>query len=181
MQQVKQFTQAYKLVPWRGQLQYIGAFMLVVVVSAVVAGIYLSVTARANSLGREIQQMQVRMDGPHQVMEAIDNPVSPDRVTIEELHIQIADVQTRIAYLTSEEVMRERALKLGFQVVDPQNAEYVDVEGYRSDSHVQLAPSAGPVQASSVVLPDSYRESLLDFGMKMVDQLVGQITGEVRP
>ena len=181
MQQVQRLTQAYKLAPWRGQLQYIGAFMLVVVASAVVAGIYLNVTARANTFGREIQQMQVRMEGPHQVMEEIDNPDSTRPVTIEELQIQISDLQTRIAYLTSEEVMRDRALKLGFQVVDPQSAQYVEVEGYRNNSRVQLAPPAGPVQAATVVLPDSYRESLFDLGRKMLDTVIGQVTGEMRP
>lgn len=181
MQQEKRITQAYKLAPWRGQYQYFGAFMLVVVASAVVAGIYLNVTARANTYGREIQQMQVRMEGPHLLNENVDNPDSAKRVTIEELQIQISDLRTRIAYLTSEEIMRDRALKLGFQVVDPKSAQYLVVEGYHGDDQVQLAPPAGPVQASTVVLPDSYRESLLDLGKKMFDQVLGQINLEVHP
>ena len=63
MEQVKQFKQAYSQTPWRKQLQVIGAFLLVVVVSALVAGIYLSVTSQAATLGRQIQDMQIRMDG----------------------------------------------------------------------------------------------------------------------
>jgi len=181
MEQVQQLTQAYKLAPWRKQLQVIGAFMLVVVVAAVVAGIYLNVTARANALGREIQQMQVRMEGPHLVTEAIDNSNGQDTMTIEEIEIQITDLRTRVAYLTSEEVMREKALKLGFKDVDPKEADYMEVQGYHNNALVQLAPPAGPVSAATVVLPDSYRESLIDLGKKLVEDVIGQITGEVRP
>ncbi len=181
MEQVEGITQAYKLAPWRKQLQYIGVFMLVVVAAAVVAGIYLNVTARANALGREIQEMQVRMGGPHQVTDITTNSDGSDPATIEELQIQISDLRTRVAYLTSEEVMRDKALKLGFQVVDPKDAQYIEVKGYRSDPLVQLAPPAVPVPASAVVLPDSYRESLFDFGKKIFDQVIGEITGEARP
>ncbi len=181
MEQVQRLTQAYKLAPWRKQLQVIGAFMLVVVASAVVAGIYLNVTARANALGREIQQMQVRMEGPHQVTDVIDTTSGENGMTIEEIEIQIDDLRTRLAYLTSEEVMHDKALKLGFTDVDPSAASYVDVPGYRDASQVQLAPQAGPVTASAVVLPDAYRESLIDLGRKMIEQVIGTITGEVRP
>ena len=50
-------TQAYRLTPWRSQLQIIGMFLLILVMIALVAGIYLNVTARAATIGRQIQNL----------------------------------------------------------------------------------------------------------------------------
>ncbi len=41
MDGVRQLTQAYSQAPWRKQLQILGLFLLVVVLAALVAGIYL--------------------------------------------------------------------------------------------------------------------------------------------
>ena len=51
-------VQAYRQSPWRIQLQVVGLFLLLLVMIALVAGIYLNVTARAATIGRRIQEMQ---------------------------------------------------------------------------------------------------------------------------
>jgi hypothetical protein len=53
MDRVQSLTQAYSQAPWRKQMQIIGLFLLVLVLTALV-GIYLSVTARAAAVGRDL-------------------------------------------------------------------------------------------------------------------------------
>src|SRR4030042_2744041 len=98
MENVKRFTQAYYQAPWRKQLQYIVFFLVILVMGAVVAGIYLNVTARAVTVGQEIQVMQNQID---------------------ELKRAIADKETNLAFLASTSVMEQRASELGFRPVEP--------------------------------------------------------------
>ncbi|WP_218570461.1 hypothetical protein, partial [Pseudomonas sp. Kh13] len=51
---------AYKQAPWRRQIQIVGAFMLVLVIVATIAGLYLSISGRAAAAGRRIQQLEMR-------------------------------------------------------------------------------------------------------------------------
>ena len=62
MYRVENITQAYSQAPWRKQLQWIGLFMLAMIMVAMVAGIYLSVSAQATTAGREVQIMDADMD-----------------------------------------------------------------------------------------------------------------------
>ena len=65
MENIHQLTQAYSQAPWRKQMYMIGVILLVLVSAAIIAGIYLNVTARAAAVGRQIQEMQVRVYGYH--------------------------------------------------------------------------------------------------------------------
>ena len=47
----------YRMAPWRIQRQWIVNFLLAVVSLAMVAALYLDVTARADIAGREIQNL----------------------------------------------------------------------------------------------------------------------------
>ena len=80
MDNIQQFTQAYTQAPWRKQLHMIGTILLALVSAAIVAGIYLNVTARAAAEGREIQDMQVRLYGYHY----LTGDASESKVPIEE-------------------------------------------------------------------------------------------------
>ena len=91
MNQVQKFTQAYSLTPWRKQIQGIGLFLAILVVGALVAGVYLNVTARAATVGRQIQRHRNR---------------------IEELEQDIADKESKLASLTSSVVMERRAQEM---------------------------------------------------------------------
>jgi len=53
--QAAQIIHAYKQAPWRVQRQWVGAFLLIVIGGAMIAALYLDVTARAAVAGREIQ------------------------------------------------------------------------------------------------------------------------------
>ena len=91
MYKVQSITQAYSQAPWRKQLQWIGLFMLALIFAAMVAGIYLSVSAQASTAGREIQIMYGEM---------------------EEIRRHIEDSESQLAILNSNAVMEKRAEEL---------------------------------------------------------------------
>jgi len=49
--------QAYKQAPWRVQLQWIGLFLLGLVLVAGITGLYLNISAQAATAGRKIQSL----------------------------------------------------------------------------------------------------------------------------
>lgn len=134
--------QAYKKAPWRFQLQLIGVFSLALVMVSTVAGIYLNVTARAATIGREIQDMQeIRFD-----QERINE-----------------DLATSLAELTSSAKMEERALELGFYQAQSYDINYIVVPGYSGRASIQLAPPPGPVASNLPDLPREYTQTLLEW------------------
>src|SRR5512146_274302 len=100
---------AYRQAPWRLQRQWLGAFLLAVLGIAMVASLYLDVTAQAAISGREIQNLTADMSAAQQTS---------------------ADLQTRLAELESHGAMEQRAVALGYEPVDPSQVQYVVVPGY---------------------------------------------------
>jgi hypothetical protein len=138
---VNHFIHAYKVAPWRVQRQWIGNALLAVVVLAMVATLYLDVTAKAAIAGREIQDLNAGIIVSQQVS---------------------ADLQTELATLTSASVMEQRALELGFRPMVPEQAEYLIVPGYTAPEPKILASAPLP-QMSAPTIPPEYNESLLDW------------------
>ena len=108
MDNIHQLTHAYSQAPWRKQMYMIGVILLLLVCAAIVAGIYLNVTARAAAVGRQIQEMQVRVYGYHY----LTGDTGETYVPIEELEQKIANLNSQLAYLTSYTVMQERVKEL---------------------------------------------------------------------
>ena len=96
--QATRIIHAYKQAPWRIQRQWVGAFLLAVIGIAMVAALFLDVTARAAVAGREIQEM---------------------RFEIIAIQRENADLETRLAKLTSSSEMERRARSLGYRPVLP--------------------------------------------------------------
>lgn len=147
MDRGQQLIQAYKNAPWRRQLQVIGLFSAVVAFIAIIAGVYLNVTARTATYGREIQLFQ--------------NDIRQVEQDIEDLQAQLAD-------LTSARYMQQQAEELGFKPVQKERAVYLEVSGYAGRQTANLA--AGPVspQGSGAQLPPEYTESLIDWVRRLV-------------
>ena len=139
--QATQIIHAYRQAPWRVQRQWIGAFLLVVIGAAMVAALYLDVTARAAVTGREIQEM---------------------RIQITTIQRENADLETRLADLTSSAAMQRRALELGYRPVQPGELDYVAVPGFvpPEPEILRAAQDASP-QANG--LPAEYTQSLLEW------------------
>jgi len=139
--QATQIIHAYKQAPWRVQRQYVGAFLLVVIVSAMVAALYLQVTAGAARAGREIQEMRFEI------------------TTIQRAN---ADLETQLANLTSTTEMERRALELGFRPVKPGELDYVAVPGFVAPEPAILL-AAEDVTEYSLPLPAEYSQSLIEW------------------
>lgn len=132
---------AYRQAPWRVQRQYVGAFLLAIIVLALISALYLDVTARAALAGREIQELR-------------ESIVSIQRTN--------ADMETELAVLTSSITMQRRALELGYRPVKPGELDYVFVPGYIApEPDILLA--AVDVTIPAYHLPDAYTESLIEW------------------
>jgi hypothetical protein len=139
--QATQIIHAYKQAPWRVQRQWVGAFLLLVIGVAMIAALYLDVTARAAVAGREIQEM---------------------RFEIIAIQRSNADLETKLAKLTSTAEMERRALQLGYRPVKPGELDYVPVSGYsRPEPAILLA--AEDTTETKQVLPAEYSQSLLEW------------------
>jgi hypothetical protein len=134
------YVHAYKQAPWRIQRQRIGTFMLAVLGLAMVAALYLDVTSQAAISGRMIQDMNGEM--------------------IANQHAN-ADLQTKLAELTSNNVMEARAKSLDFEQITPDQMEYLVVPGYTAPIPEILAGAV--VRPSAPNIPPQYTESLMDW------------------
>ncbi len=100
---------SYREVAARLRSQWIAMFLVGVVAIAMLAGLYLDVTARAAIAGREIQSLE-------------------QQITVNER--ANADLETQIAILMSNQTLEQRAKSMGFEPVTPEQVQYVAVPGY---------------------------------------------------
>jgi hypothetical protein len=138
---VTHLVHAYRVAPWRVQRQWIGNALLLVVVLAMVAALYLNVTSRTAIAGREIQDLTDAIAASQQVS---------------------SDLQTQLAGLTSAESMEKRARAMGFRPVQPAELEYLVVPGYVARVAIDLS-SSSPSQLNALTIPPEYNQSLLDW------------------
>lgn len=139
--QATQIIHAYKQAPWRVQRQWVGAFLLTVIGVAMIAALYLDVTARAAIAGREIQELRFEI------------------TTIQRTN---ADLETQLAKLTSTTEMERRALELGYRPVKPGELDYVAVPGFVVPEP-QILSVAEDVTEQPQALPFEYSQSLLEW------------------
>jgi hypothetical protein len=159
MNSVQRFTQAYAQAPWRKQMQWIGVFLLILILGSLVAGIYLNVTARATAIGRSIQRM---------------------RGDIEALERTIADLESQLAFIKSKGEMEKRARELGFRPVEGDEIVYLTVPGYPGRQPAVLAQPPGPSLSPATYLPQDYTQSLFDWLRERVFEPAAPLM-EVRP
>ena len=139
--QATQIIHAYRQAPWRVQRQWVGIFLLAVIGAAMVAALYLDVTARAALAGREIQEL---------------------RSQITTVQRQNADLETQLADLTSTIVMQQRATELGYRPVEPGELDYVAVPGYIAPEPAILL-AAEDTSPQIQRQPGEYTQSLLEW------------------
>jgi len=154
----------------------IGIILLVLVSIAIIAGIYLNVTARAAAVGREIQEMQVRIYGYHY----LTNDASVGRIPIEELEQNIANLSSQLAYLTSYQVMQDRVKDLDLEPIASENIDYVAVPGYVDRQTTSLAPPPEPMVVNASAIDPQFKESLFDWLANQV-QKTANFFSEVQP
>jgi cell division protein FtsL len=144
MGNVSQIVQKVRQAHWRVQRQWIGLFLLGLVAVAMVAGIYLNITVRANLVGREIQSLQSNLNDGRQAN---------------------SDLESKMAGLTAVETMQKRAEALGFQPANLDDITYVVVTGYDPATAVDMSQPdvAAKDQAQKPILLPDYSESLFDW------------------
>lgn len=134
--------QAYKLVPWRRQMQWIVVSMLGIVSVSLIAWLYLSVTSKTSMAGREIQEYQSVLNKSEQ---------------------SIAAMTTNLAEITSSTQMAKRAKDLGFKELNPGKFNYMVVANYGGKPSAKLAPDDLPIHAEANVITGDFTESLWDW------------------
>jgi len=139
--QASQIIHAYKQAPWRVQRQWVGAFLLALIGLAMVAALYLDVTARTAIAGREIQELRGEI------------------TTIQRAN---ADIETQLADLTSTIVMEQRARELGYRPVKPGELDYLAVPGFIAPEPAILLAAEDVTQLERI-LPPEYSQSLLEW------------------
>lgn len=139
--------QAYKQAPWRVQLQWIGLFLLGLVLIAAVAGLYLNISAQAATAGRNIQFLESNID---------------------DLNNEIAELTTKLARLTVTSKMKARAEELGFKLIDPKEAVYLEIPGYNPHADLVLAPARVNIIPQSPMVQSSYKISLWDWFVEKI-------------
>ncbi len=139
--------QAYQQAPWRIQVQWIGLFLLILLLVASISGVYLSVSANAATAGRQIQFLQAQMDSDS---------------------LEIANLNSQLASLTSSAQMDKRAADLGFLAVDAESQTYVMVPGYTARDTAEIAPQLDQVMIQPPLIQPGYTQSLWEWIMQMI-------------
>lgn len=136
------FTQAYKQAPWRSQVKIIMVFLVALVGVILVAAIYLTISGRAAAAGLEVKNLEA---------------------TREEMREEIANLNTRLASLTTSTVMERRAGKLGYERATAEDIDYVAISGYQPRTIPLLANPPGTLSDALPVIKADYTQSLWEF------------------
>jgi hypothetical protein len=103
------FTRAFRQAPWRTQTQAVAMWSVILLIIAVVGGLYLAVASRAGTAGRDLQSLEVRKA---------------------ELIRQNNELRATLSQLRSIDRMANRARQLGFVPAEAQAIEYLPVHNY---------------------------------------------------
>ena len=134
--------QAYKQAPWRTQLQWIGLFLLGLVLVSAITGLYLNISAQAATAGRSIQSLENDID---------------------EINNRIAERTADLASIQSTNNRLTRAKELGFSLINANQAVYLEIPGYNPNADLVLAPPRVNIISESPIIRSSYKTSLWDW------------------
>ncbi len=120
--------------------QWLVMFIGVVMLLALIAGLYLEVTSRAAIAGRDIQNLEV---------------------TIATNQRANADLQTQLAGLLSEQTLQARAEALGYQPLERADLDFILVPGYLPGGGVHLTVETSDEQ--NIASEPAFQQSLLEW------------------
>jgi cell division protein FtsL len=138
----QRLMQAYQQAPWRTQIQRIAIFMLVLITTGVIAGLYLSVSARAATAAIQIREFESTRD------------------TLKEAN---SNLEAELAVVSSYENLKQRAQDLGYQPVDPYSIQYLVISEYPGRQPAMIAPPPSILRPAIPLLQTSYTQSLWDW------------------
>ncbi len=134
--------QAYSNSPRRQKLQIIGSIFMTIVITALMLILYLIVSARVVSMGRQLQQAKNEID---------------------QLVYLSVNYRNQIAVLSRFEVMEKKSIELGFRPPYPGEVFYVPVSGYdqQIQPHYEATNDGSPAVINVNLI--GYHESLIDW------------------
>lgn len=138
----KDILQAYKQAPWRTQMQWVGAFLLVVVAVATVAGLYLFISGRSAATGRRIQNLESELAA---------------------LHRENNDLATKLGEIQSERALAERINSLNMRPLTPDEAFYLEVPGYIPAEGPSFAPPPTIKEERTPILLPEFTSTFLEW------------------
>jgi hypothetical protein len=127
--------------PWRTRRQRIGAILLAIVGTSMVAALYLNVASQSTLVGREIQSLE------RQITLAKE---------------ENADLKTELARLLSYQAVAARSENLGFHAATAEETHYIFVPGYNGKETVDLTDKTLE-NLTAPSLPAEYTLSLFDW------------------
>lgn len=130
----------------RVQQQWVISFVVIIGMLALLAGLYLNITATASIAGRQIQSLEAEITSNEQVN---------------------ADLETRIATLMSNAVLEQRAVSLGYVPAERTTLQYMVVPGYFPPQPINMVSAAAPNQVISA--SPEFNETLIDWITKQIE------------
>lgn len=130
----------------RVQQQWVISFVVIIGMLALLAGLYLNITATASIAGRQIQSLEAEITANEQVN---------------------ADLETRIATLMSNAILEQRAEALGFSPAERTTLQYMVVPGYFPPQPVNMVSAAAPNQVISA--SPEFNETLIDWITRQIE------------
>jgi hypothetical protein len=149
-------SQAYSNSPRRQKLQIIGGVFLTIVITSVMLILYLVVSAREVSMGRQLQQAKDEIDL---------------------LVYQGVNYRNLIAQESRFDVMEEKAKELGFRAPYPGEVFYVPVPGYKQgpETYVEIRQDTQTAVINVNLL--EYHQSLIDWMGEQMHNLLRPFEG----
>jgi hypothetical protein len=145
----QQLMQAYKQAPWRIQTQRIIYVMLGLITLVVVAGLYLSISARTATAAIQIQRLETRRD---------------------DLREQNAELENQLALNTTSGELAKRAKDMGFIPVSSEDATFLVVPDYSGRSVTVNGTPPHPNNVAQSVVRPIYTQSLWDWLLQNVSK-----------
>jgi cell division protein FtsL len=148
------FIQAFQQAPWRLQLQKIGLVMVSLISFALIAGIYLNISANTYVSGVNVQKMETLR---------------------ETLQRENSDLEAQNAKLLSATRMKAYSNEIGFVEPDPNAFIYIVIQNYSGRQMKVPIPKLNPENKSLMIKPE-YKQSLWEYLFQGV-LLLGQNPG----
>jgi hypothetical protein len=140
MNNVTNLVKKYRQAAWRVQRQWLALILLGVALAALVAGLYLNVTARGTLAGRQVLNLEAEIS---------DNKLAN------------ADYETKLAEASSTTVMKQHAQALGFHPATPDEITYVVVPGYTLPEGINLSTMDAQPAVSNI--KPEYTQTLFEW------------------
>ncbi len=157
MEQIENLAKNYIQAPRRKQLQIVVLIAMCLVFVSFIAGIYLSVSARATAVGVDIQTMQTYITNTNRENE---------------------DLRSQLARILSYSKMEARARAMGFEPVSPDQIVYLRIPGYVERKPVVLAASSQRQVVGAVAMPPEYTELIFDWLFRKFQNMSQRIMAE---